>query len=465
VGLPWYDEAFTVAISNHPLLTTLEAIRGDVHPPLWYLIEWINVHLFGTGAVALRLPAALAGTAAVVELYELVKRVAPEKAARWAGVLMAIMPGQIYYAQEARMYSLLTLLVLMGARAVMDRNWLRLGLVLPLILYTQNLGYVYVIVLAAWGLIVGRLAAFKRLAAGGVTYLPWLLVALQQVAQVNKGFWLSYRDSLGAPLYMLSFTTVFTRLPKEFYIHGIALSIIVTAVALIFLWGNYRRFAPLMILTFAPPAVLYLVSMIWRPVLLDRGLLPSGAMLLALWGAGLSRMTGWPRRALAAVAVPLAIVTVATFYTDPTGQRPGRDPIADTLVEHWQDGDAIYHITLQSAIAYNYYLPGKPSYVLPEAGDLAQSLTDTTKTAMGLKATERLFSQMRQMGYKRVWLFIVTNPVTSDYEISQTTYITDHWPTIREWVFMDKPISSFKLAIIDTTRRDSATGPVKATEQ
>jgi uncharacterized membrane protein len=449
-SLLWYDEAYTVAISHLPIPQMLAAIRGDVHPPLWYIIEWIMIRIGGTNPFIMRLPSALFGTASVAETYQLVKRFGGEKPAQWAGVIMAALPGQIYYSQEARMYSLLTLLVLMGARAIKDKNWLRLGLTCAAILYTQNIGYVYVGILSAWGLITGRAAAFKKLSLGAVLYSPWLVTAIDQMRHINQSFWLSFRPSLGAPLYMLSFTTVFTRLPQDFYIHGIALSIAVTLVALIGMWGKFKRYAPMLALGFGPPILLYLISLVWKPVLLDRALLPSGAALAAIWGAGLSNITGWSRKALAALAVPLAMVALVTYYTDPTNQRQKDDPISDTIVANWQPGDVMYHVTLESYILYDYYLPGRPSYALPEAGDLAQSLTDNTKIAMGIKSKELIFSQLRQMGYKRAWLFIVTNPVTSDYEINQASYITDHWPTVQEWTFQDTDISKFKLAIIDT---------------
>jgi mannosyltransferase len=448
-ALLWYDEAFTATIARLPLLDMLAAVRGDVHPPLWYLIEWVIAHTAGTGALAMRLPAALFGTGAVAETYNLVKRIGGETPARWAGIAMAVMPGQIYYSQEARMYSLLTLLVLLGMRAVMDRNWLRLGLVLPAILYTQTIGIVYVAILAGWALLSGRRAALARLAVGGLTYLPWAAVAVGQAARVGGSFWLPLRPSLGAPFYFVSFTTIFARLPHELYIHGIAASLIVTGAALVGLWHSYKRYALLLLMTFGPPAILYILSFVWRPVLLDRSLLPAGAALVGLWGAGLSRLGSWSRRALAFVVAPILLMAFVTYFTDPTNQRPRTDPITQTIITGWQDGDAMYHITLESKIAYDYYLPDHPSFVLPEAGDLAQSLTDPTKQAMGLTADERLFSALGWSGYRRAWLFVVTNPVTSTYEIRQANYILEHWTTIQEWRFLDNEMSQFRLCLID----------------
>ena len=56
----WYDEAFTPV---HVLHTSLGAtLHSVVHtentPPLWYVLIWAWSRVFGTGAVALRLPSA-----------------------------------------------------------------------------------------------------------------------------------------------------------------------------------------------------------------------------------------------------------------------------------------------------------------------------------------------------------------------------------------------------------------------
>jgi mannosyltransferase len=448
-SLLWYDEAFTATIVKLPLFQALQAVRGDVHPPLWYAVEWLMIRLGGNNAFALRLPAALFGVASVAELFGLVKRLAGERAATWAGALLAVMPGQLYYSQEARMYSLLTLLALLGARAVLDRNWLRLGLTLPLILYTQNIGIVYAALLGGWALWTGRKSALRMMGLGAVSYLPWVPTAVRQVRQVDTGFWLSYRDSLGAPLYSIPFTTVFTRLPDQFYIHAILLSLLLTGLALYGLRAQISRCLPLVAGAFAPPLILYVISLVWRPVLLDRALLPAGAALVGLWGAGLSTYSGWGRKALAALALPIAAAALVTFYTDPTGQRPATDPIAQTVRDHFAPGDCLYHITLESTILYNYYLPDLPAYTLPEAGDLAQSLTDETKAAMLPVEQTQWFTALPALGCRRAFLFVVTNPVTSKYEEDQAAAIQTGYHVIDHWVFLDEPISKFVLVLVD----------------
>src|SRR5690606_16059505 len=57
----WYDENFTLILARLPFDRMIAATAGDVHPPLWYLIEWGWLRLFPdpglVPAWTLRIPA------------------------------------------------------------------------------------------------------------------------------------------------------------------------------------------------------------------------------------------------------------------------------------------------------------------------------------------------------------------------------------------------------------------------
>ncbi len=63
----WYDEAFTpVHVLHLSLWATLRSVaHTENSPPLWYVLEWLDYRILGSGEVALRLPSALAGIATV----------------------------------------------------------------------------------------------------------------------------------------------------------------------------------------------------------------------------------------------------------------------------------------------------------------------------------------------------------------------------------------------------------------
>lgn len=447
--LLWYDEAYTAIIVTRPFFQMLKAIAGDTHPPLWYLVDWIVAHTIGTSSLALRLPATIFSSLAVLESYFLTKRIGGETPARWASGLMAVLPGSIYYGQEARMYSLLTLLVLLGARAVIDKRWVRLGLACVLIPYTQNLGFVYAGLLGLWGLWQSRGRAIKTLAGFSALYLPWLPTLLSQVHNFGQAFWLPPSGNPGGALYWLSFTTIFSRLPSWMAMHGIALAMATTLLALWALRHELKRIYPLLSLAFVPPAALYIIGLLWRPVLLDRAMLPSGAALTMLWGMGLTRLPSWGKKIYAAVAAPMLIMMLVTYYIDPTSQRARVDPVIDLVKDNWQPGDAIYHVSLSSFIGYDYYLPDYPSFVLPETGDLGASLTETTKEGFGISQHELMIGQVKALGYRRIWLFVANSPVSSSYEIETQHALMTDFRTIQSWQILDKNLVDFRIVLLE----------------
>jgi hypothetical protein len=107
----WFDEAFTPLHVLHPsLFTTLEWVpKTENSPPLWYLIEWFDYRLFGSGAFALRLPSAIAGIALVPVAWRIGRELADRAAAIACAALVTVGPLFVWYSQEARTYGLFML--------------------------------------------------------------------------------------------------------------------------------------------------------------------------------------------------------------------------------------------------------------------------------------------------------------------------------------------------------------------
>jgi mannosyltransferase len=114
----WYDEAFTpVHVLHSSLWATLRSVaRTENSPPLWYLLEWADSRVLGTGAVALRLPSALAGIATVPVAWAIGRELAGRRAALLCAAIVAVNPLFVWYSQEARVYALF---VLTGAVAIL----------------------------------------------------------------------------------------------------------------------------------------------------------------------------------------------------------------------------------------------------------------------------------------------------------------------------------------------------------
>ncbi|MGO9490193.1 MAG: glycosyltransferase family 39 protein [Solirubrobacteraceae bacterium] len=107
----WYDEAFTPVHVLHPSLwATLRSVsHSENSPPLWYLLEWLDYRLLGSGEVALRLPSALAGIATVPVAWGIGAELAGRRAALATAALVTVGPLFVWYSQEARVYGLFVL--------------------------------------------------------------------------------------------------------------------------------------------------------------------------------------------------------------------------------------------------------------------------------------------------------------------------------------------------------------------
>jgi 4-amino-4-deoxy-L-arabinose transferase-like glycosyltransferase len=113
-----FDEAATFFVADRPLLDILTYLRGAVreHPPLYYLLirAWMN--LAGSSEYSLRFFAAGASMVGIALTARLARRVARQLAitapieiflaVSLPALIMALLPFEVYYARDARMYTL-----------------------------------------------------------------------------------------------------------------------------------------------------------------------------------------------------------------------------------------------------------------------------------------------------------------------------------------------------------------------
>ncbi len=417
----WYDETFTVAVSRLPFDRMLQAVAGDVHPPLWYVIEWVIVRLLGDSAWALRLPSLLLALASVGLTYRLARSLGHErKTALWAAGLLALMPAQVYYAQEARMYALLQFCLLVAVLGLVEcRPWV-MGLGVLGVLYTHNLGLIFVVViglLALWqewkshasGVKVavpaaaGRhhwwkadLASSWRLsphrhvlelwAVGQVVLLawwPWLRVALAQARNVGAGFWVQDAGLGGylLPLYRLTLGMGVVDFIEQ---HAAVTAVGLGALALWAALRDRERGVVPLALVVGPALLLVLVSELWRPLYLERVFIAALPMLAILAAAALRRLRPVHRAPVLAVLSPVLLLCLL-FQSKGTA---GYDVFARNILDEYQEGDVIYHANLASYIQLSYYLPDADHVCWPDAGNLQQALTKETQKAMNIQRAE-----------------------------------------------------------------------------
>jgi mannosyltransferase len=202
----WYDEGFSVYLARMDLAEITSRTAADIQPPLYYYLLHGWIGYLGDGERAARGLSALFGVLIVPLMYAVAWQLFRSRSAGLlAALLIAIAPLHVWYGQEIRMYTLLTLLCLLSSYVlllIVQRSspvparenrfgaWLDVLLWLAFTLVTVAALYVHYFaffILAFQGLYllvvwIGRGFRPARLLLGGAAsdlvtiaaYLPWL---------------------------------------------------------------------------------------------------------------------------------------------------------------------------------------------------------------------------------------------------------------------------------------------------
>jgi mannosyltransferase len=210
----WADEVLSVNISRLPLSDLEGALRQDGAPPLYYALLHFWMRIFGTSNEAVRALSGVFGVVTLIPAWYVGRRL-DERRARaglqqpgvhpiaWTlTLLLAASPFAIRYSTEARMYSLVILLVFVGylalARALERPSWGRLlcvAVVTSLLLYTHYWSFALLAVVGVWLLTMAvrgapelrrpAALAIGAMAVGTLSFLPWLSVFRYQNAHTG----------------------------------------------------------------------------------------------------------------------------------------------------------------------------------------------------------------------------------------------------------------------------------------
>jgi mannosyltransferase len=328
----WYDEAFTPVHVLHPGLgATLRAVvHTENSPPLWYLLAWADARVLGTGAVALRLPSALAGIAVVPVAWAIGRELAGRRAALVCALLVSCNPLFVWYSQEARVYGLF---VLAGALAMLcflraerdptPRNMARFALAASLALLTHYFAVFLLIPMVLW-LLAAR--ATRRIALAGCAAPVLVGLALLPLVSAQGGHgtqWIG-RWPLSERLQAIAqyFLTGYSGEPLG---HGVELAVALPILAGLGLWLWRTLQRPLVSATrvvdpHAEPADAASLRRERRGVLLALTIAACGVLIpvvLAVLGADYLA----PRNLVAAMIPLTALIAVA--LSSPLAGRTG----------------------------------------------------------------------------------------------------------------------------------------------
>lgn len=324
----WLDETYSAAMVEHGFFDVLRLTRGDVHPPLYYLLLELWTRLAGHSPIALRLPSVLAATGLVALGAGPVRRVWDERTGWMFAVLTVFSSGILCFAQEARMYALAALLVsgaaLYGHLAVRDG---RRGDFVAFAVFTGIAALTHYFALVAVGmnalvlLLAAGMHARQRLrplliatALATVAFLPWAPFFVRQLATVTADFWIP-PTSLNLVVFGLvaPFAYKFEDVPYPWQAVA-ALVIAVTVVAVSLIARRLRASSSAMaaqtqlLLVFALTLGFGLAfSFLIRPIFMPRYMIVCSGLLLMVVAAAISRLPVKVGVALTALLVMLGL--------------------------------------------------------------------------------------------------------------------------------------------------------------
>ncbi len=440
----WWDESLSVhralgtlayVLSNEIVLTDnlVSIVTIDNHPPLYFLLLWLGIRLFGQSEFALRFLSLASVTLIVPLLYATGRRLVDDNVGLAAAALGALSPMYLWYGQEARMYALLAFLSLLSFysflraffgspsphRSRLNLRWLVAWVVSSTaVVFTHHLGVLVIIyqVVALGALLLWRKGTRWGLALATVgasaialASLAYALVTLGDRAR-RPGFRFVplldlLRDllnsfSLGLSVdvghwYVLAADLVFL----AFLLLGIAWLVRPGA-------SRRRRVAGWLLVgyLFGPVALIYGVSFVRPAYMNSRHLIQLTPAFYLLVGTGLASLRG--RSRWVAVLGSLALVAAVGYSTynyfhDPTYDKDHHREWGAYLRENVREGDIVVVDPPHTAELYEYYAGSDVPWIgLPL---LAGSRQDTA---------DKLSELLEQ--YDRVWLAFSHTPPWGD---------------------------------------------------
>ena len=421
----WMDEITTLRRSSLGFAALVQDSLSFHHLPLYFIVSSWFVP-FGLDESVMRLPAALFGAASCAVLFLLGRSLGDWRSGLAASLLLALAPFQVQYGQEARSYTLVTTLILVGlwgvvllardpaaaARRLRDpgparMGWLLYGLGTALALDTLSVALFWLLAAnIGGGLIAIRLGIDRRrflrnwllvqvlvLAA----YLPFL-AGMAVLTDGNMGSGLDWVPPISArnvwttlqTVYLMRISSLiaFRIFPGPLDLLGIGwFGWIVAGLALIGLISSMRRGLAGIVLAvglFTLPvglAVSSILSSVWMP----RYLLWSGPVFFLLAGLGLLRLPNRAHTPSLLLLAVLGVVNLLPYYDIET--KPLWNQAAAEILHDHQPGDLLITDDPGTVNMMNVYLSRAGQTLSPE-----DWTTDVTLAAARQAAGARVWA-------------------------------------------------------------------------
>ena len=436
----WYDEAFAVLFSErgpgamyYGTLAQTSGTAADIHPLAYYLTLFGWIKAFGDSPAAVRLLSVAFGIGIVLLAYGLGKLLIDHSTGMWIALLTAISPFQIHYAQEIRMYAMMTFFLLLASMAFWKGVnggkpawWILFAVAAALAQYSHNLAAIFLLPLAATPLLFKPLRnSLRNVIFAGLgaflLYIPWVLLLPGQLAKVQKSYWISPPDFSRLLTTILSFTTNLP-LPAGWLPLALTASLLTLFITIFQTVKAIRRGGThlqsgvwMAYMAITPVALLFIISRFY-PVYIERALLPSGVLYLAWvsWSLVNTRLL----RPVQYLILVLLILGMGVGYVEHLTYQGFPYAAYSDLAKEFRTrlgaGDLILHsnkLTMLPSVYYERTLPQE--YIADPPGSGSDTLALPTQEALGLMALPSVESI--GISQERVW-FVIFQRAIEEYQ-------------------------------------------------
>jgi len=471
----WYDEAFSILFSEKGLSAMLYGTlaptgigSADIHPLGYYTILWLWMKLFGESLVAVRLLSVIIRLVSVYLIYRIgLEFLGDTNTALLGALFAALAPFQIHYSQEIRMYALMTMGLLVATYAYQRGSktgkwswWLVFSVSAALAQYTHHLAAFYLIAVALLPVLQKDWKTFSRLtiAAFGalILYAPWAIQLPAQFTKVKNSYWVERPDLSKFFTLVLVYITN-TPLPSMLIAAALFMALIIVTIGIVQTIKTTRTSSSLnglwlFYLAFVPPLLLFLFSQ-WRPVYIERALLPSGA-IFCVWLAWIITTTNLPTVIQYCLVGMLGASSVLGIYQHVTYNKFPYGPFQEldvSLRQRVQPQDAVVHfnkMTMLPAMLFDRKFP--QTFVGDVPGSSSDTLAFATPEVLGIKAASDI--QDAAHGAERVWYIIYQEVIETyrsngnsnypDIDYLNSQYIlqsSETWAGLQVFLYVKKP--------------------------
>jgi mannosyltransferase len=449
----WYDDSFSIFLSEGSYEHIIEGTAADTMPPLYYFLLHLWM-IFGHQIWWLRLLNVSLSLVTVGMVYVLGTDLFGKTTGLLAGFFTAISPLQIYQAQELRMYVVLTLSLLgylwffvrissrtepgflaplaeppqnPNAIAVLPLTfrqdwpyWLGLLICGAAAMYSHNLAVftliaptIFLVLRKRWRLLVPVLLTQLTI---GIFAIPWLRMIPGQIAKIQAAFW---TPRPGLVEIIQAITTFHSNLPLPSWLLPVSIILSFQVVIMVMIetfrgsWREERVVFSLAVVVI-PPALLFLASYLMRPVFVPRALMLSSLFYYLLLARvivqGRARGVGL---FLAGAYTLLALLALPYQYSFDDFPRSPFKQLTAALANEVGPDDLVLHDNKLSYFPAHFYAPDLFQCFLPdEPGSHNDTLALASQDAMGIHPVSNLQEGIQDRS--AVW-FVVFEEAIQEY--------------------------------------------------